>query len=125
MVLARIYGGQDLNLKRLLMPNAGEITRLRLAELIFRFSWRIASQNMMQEDVPNRLAHCRSGGLRYSSTSVEACELASFSCPCRPGANDVCCVGAQQLTSQTCRSEEHTSELQSLLRISYAVICMQ
>src|SRR3546814_3125127 len=25
---------------------------------------------------------------------------------------------------QTCRSEEHTSELQSLMRISYAVFCL-
>src|SRR3546814_5639629 len=27
--------------------------------------------------------------------------------------------------SQTCRSEEHTSELQSLMRISYAVFCLK
>src|SRR3546814_4741249 len=27
------------------------------------------------------------------------------------------------LTPRTCRSEEHTSELQSLMRISYAVFC--
>src|SRR3546814_971094 len=26
---------------------------------------------------------------------------------------------------QTCRSEEHTSELQSLMRISYAVFCLK
>src|SRR3546814_19539043 len=33
---------------------------------------------------------------------------------CRP-----CCTG------QCCRSEEHTSELQSLMRISYAVFCLK
>src|SRR3546814_8541659 len=27
--------------------------------------------------------------------------------------------------AHTCRSEEHTSELQSLMRISYAVFCLQ
>src|SRR3546814_7181325 len=27
--------------------------------------------------------------------------------------------------AQTCRSEEHTSELQSLMRISYAVFCLK
>src|SRR3546814_12899456 len=27
--------------------------------------------------------------------------------------------------SRTCRSEEHTSELQSLMRISYAVFCLK
>src|SRR3546814_5627338 len=28
-------------------------------------------------------------------------------------------------SSSTCRSEEHTSELQSLMRISYAVFCLK
>src|SRR3546814_2578013 len=28
-------------------------------------------------------------------------------------------------SSRTCRSEEHTSELQSLMRISYAVFCLK
>src|SRR3546814_9987458 len=28
-------------------------------------------------------------------------------------------------SSRTCRSEEHTSELQSLMRISYAVLCLR
>src|SRR3546814_5274800 len=32
---------------------------------------------------------------------------------------------AQKPTSQTSRSEEHTSELQSLMRISYAVFCLK
>src|SRR3546814_5170693 len=34
--------------------------------------------------------------------------------------------GCQALSDVTvCRSEEHTSELQSLMRISYAVFCLQ
>src|SRR3546814_7520755 len=33
--------------------------------------------------------------------------------------------GAAQLTSFKYRSEEHTSELQSLMRISYAVFCLK
>src|SRR3546814_5868383 len=40
----------------------------------------------------------------------------------------VCCavgpVGAEQRVDR-CRSEEHTSELQSLMRISYAVFCLK
>src|SRR3546814_2596385 len=32
---------------------------------------------------------------------------------------------ARHLTSATKRSEEHTSELQSLMRISYAVFCLK
>src|SRR3546814_2314215 len=34
-------------------------------------------------------------------------------------------VEAQRLDSQVQRSEEHTSELQSLMRISYAVFCLK
>src|SRR3546814_6046038 len=32
---------------------------------------------------------------------------------------------ANRLQSKRCRSEEHTSELQSLMRISYAVFCLK
>src|SRR3546814_4939374 len=35
------------------------------------------------------------------------------------------CVQAIQLGSSAKRSEEHTSELQSLMRISYAVFCLK
>src|SRR3546814_7185228 len=34
-------------------------------------------------------------------------------------------VGASQQLAEIIRSEEHTSELQSLMRISYAVFCLQ
>src|SRR3546814_10479190 len=34
-------------------------------------------------------------------------------------------IGLNQLTSPSLRSEEHTSELQSLMRISYAVFCLK
>src|SRR3546814_1285405 len=34
-------------------------------------------------------------------------------------------VQASQLWTMGCRSEEHTSELQSLMRISYAVFCLK
>src|SRR3546814_5209085 len=33
--------------------------------------------------------------------------------------------GADARAPQACRSEEHTSELQSLMRISYAVFCLK
>src|SRR3546814_3644254 len=32
---------------------------------------------------------------------------------------------APRIAHQSCRSEEHTSELQSLMRISYAVFCLK
>src|SRR3546814_2664354 len=41
------------------------------------------------------------------------------------GVTDVHHVHAWSLTSGRNRSEEHTSELQSLMRISYAVFCLK
>src|SRR3546814_1003774 len=34
-------------------------------------------------------------------------------------------IGASRVPAGTSRSEEHTSELQSLMRISYAVFCLK
>src|SRR3546814_9140569 len=34
-------------------------------------------------------------------------------------------LGAEDRAAEAARSEEHTSELQSLMRISYAVLCLQ
>src|SRR3546814_9227329 len=45
---------------------------------------------------------------------------AQESLPSAPGWSDV-----QQILATTERSEEHTSELQSLMRISYAVFCLK
>src|SRR3546814_4450498 len=36
-----------------------------------------------------------------------------------------CCQARQEIASRRGRSEEHTSELQSLMRISYAVFCLK
>src|SRR3546814_7944823 len=38
---------------------------------------------------------------------------------------DIVEKGAQPIESESLRSEEHTSELPSLMRISYAVFCLQ
>src|SRR3546814_8140953 len=50
-------------------------------------------------------------------------------CPCRSFASGCCLVHARNdnLGSERSspRSEEHTSELQSLMRISYAVFCLK
>src|SRR3546814_8838832 len=42
----------------------------------------------------------------------------------RPGKDGINCV-ASTISNTMNRSEEHTSELQSLLRISYAVFCLK
>src|SRR3546814_5242345 len=53
---------------------------------------------------------------------------------CRPSCSDapICSIFGQCACSgpifsiiSSCRSEEHTSELQSLMRISYAVFCLK
>src|SRR3546814_9567175 len=44
----------------------------------------------------------------------ECCKHGLPFAQCMPGSDDGCC-----------RSEEHTSELQSLMRISYAVFCLK
>src|SRR3546814_1533016 len=41
--------------------------------------------------------------------------------PCHSPSWTTCCGG----TTNQCSSEEHTSELQSLMRISYAVFCLK
>src|SRR3546814_6772734 len=41
------------------------------------------------------------------------------------GANDRASIAFFFLPIQVTRSEEHTSELQSLMRLSYAVFCLQ
>src|SRR3546814_5177100 len=44
---------------------------------------------------------------------------------CRPRRADGRSAGARHRRGATPRSEEHTSELQSLMRISYAVFCLK
>src|SRR3546814_3136198 len=57
-----------------------------------------------------------SGGTKYTVP-------ASADCPASASATGSCAARPICLTSR--RSEEHTSELQSLMRISYAVFCLK
>src|SRR3546814_8075008 len=55
--------------------------------------------------------------------TIEKLTSTTCSAPCRPKA-----AAAASAISGSCvarRSEEHTSELQSLMRISYAVFCLK
>src|SRR3546814_5713668 len=62
--------------------------------------------------------------LRIGNRDIDVFELAlghgnlRYLCPTRKGAN-------HRLAQSATRSEEHTSELQSLMRISYAVFCLK
>src|SRR3546814_6953219 len=73
-------------------------------------------------DITQRASGAASADLRNSASSLMG-GLGSRNSefhPILPGQNDRV-PGAQQ----TFRSEEHTSELQSLMRISYAVFCLK
>src|SRR3546814_1842542 len=46
-------------------------------------------------------------------------------CKRHPSNEDACCDQGEDRAQSVHRSEEHTSELQSLMRISYAVFCLK
>src|SRR3546814_3944157 len=58
-----------------------------------------------------------------SGTPVAVVVLAAAALP--PGAATTGLASALAATSEVMRSEEHTSELQSLMRSSYAVFCLK
>src|SRR3546814_8491248 len=57
---------------------------------------------------------CSCCGQCPHSLKISSCDPAIFSC-----------IAVASTTPPNGRSEEHTSELQSLMRISYAVFCLQ
>src|SRR3546814_6975046 len=62
--------------------------------------------------------------LWYSPTMAGSLKTASRHCASLP----IClppCLRQRTADWMPCRSEEHTSELQSLMRISYAVFCLK
>src|SRR3546814_4830227 len=70
--------------------------------------------------------HAGAGGLEAGDGAADRIELggADGELPERLAAEEVLDVGAA-LVGDVGRSEEHTSELQSLMRISYAVFCLK
>src|SRR3546814_4518866 len=67
------------------------------------------------------------GGLRVSglvsTASTEKCPVFTSASAARASASLV--IERRSILSPRQRSEEHTSELQSLMRISYAVFCLK
>src|SRR3546814_2699518 len=55
-----------------------------------------------------------------SALALSACGTTNWGFPYRPDIQQ-----GNWITSEQVRSEEHTSELQSLMRISYAVFCLK
>src|SRR3546814_1988798 len=52
-------------------------------------------------------------------------DLGAFGIGLRPAALEITGLGVDLADREADRSEEHTSELQSLMRISYAVFCLK
>src|SRR3546814_2810502 len=65
----------------------------------------------------------RKNCMRCLMSALPETELMRF-CTCMP-VLDVAIANRDQCSPKTRRSEEHTSELQSLMRISYAVFCLK
>src|SRR3546814_5485053 len=74
----------------------------------------------VQQDV--RLASHDAGGRARDVEQHRVETVAGRFVPPRAGVGG---VGRAQVRVSTDRSEEHTSELQSLMRISYAVFCLK
>src|SRR3546814_9385184 len=90
-------------------------------------------------DGDHRAAENRAGGKGGAQNKGRRNRPAPFALPFREGSPYFVCVSPTPLSdgaisplssialafSSPCRSEEHTSELQSLMRISSAVFCLQ
>src|SRR3546814_6744443 len=76
-----------------------------------------------EPDLPgSRRGRIMPGSLCPANPSARAGPKARFRPPAPP---DPCSRIAWRVPRDTPRSEEHTSELQSLMRISYAVFCLK
>src|SRR3546814_1225056 len=81
----------------------------------------------LDESRPNAGADGGRGGRRDQSSAGRSGRRASSSAVARPSseARGARSCRADRVRHLGHRSEEHTSELQSLMRISYAVFCLQ
>src|SRR3546814_1646532 len=103
-------------------PSSGE-QRLPDANPLFRRQIeRIVGGNVVGVIPLIEIAHDRDARLRrrmrIGDQPLEEVVLAVVAAP------DLCPAEIEALVSGQTRSEEHTSELQSLMRISYAVFCL-
>src|SRR3546814_9525568 len=85
---------------------------------LFRSVWRPIFRHLIVGRPPQYVRNRKAGGCGSDDRSrINDCLYRAFA-PCAP-------AGAVTLVFFFCRSEEHTSELQSLMRISYAVFCLK
>src|SRR3546814_2363533 len=90
---------------------AAKVARLMNAPVTTVWAWQKSNRIP-----PARLAHLR---LALKANRI-TCRTLEAGC----GQNGPA-MAARQVAQKASRSEEHTSELQSLMRISYAVFCLK
>src|SRR3546814_9997005 len=84
------------------------------------------SQRLDGEIIPPALAVKAMRDSGYKNTAYALAELIDNSVQANASNVEVICLEAyRQVNERASRSEEHTSELQSLMRISYAVFCLK
>src|SRR3546814_2675117 len=90
---------------------------------------RVAADDLQLEAVVADVAGMRleDGGIRFAEADPDVAQRQELDVVAdqlgQPAPDLARPVGQRQLRQET-RSEEHTSELQSLMRISYAVFCL-
>src|SRR3546814_7568431 len=86
----------------------------------------VCSSDLLEWAAESEVAALRSGDVAVFSADIDAEEKVIALIHCRSNASDA----REALKTEVAgilrmRSEEHTSELQSLMRISYAVFCLK
>src|SRR3546814_5003965 len=102
----------------------GNSCRSILAEATFNHLAPTGWKAMSAGSQPTGTVHPRSLSL-LTHEGIDTGELHSKSWDNLPLAPDVVITVCANAAGETCRSEEHTSELQSLMRRSYAVFCLK
>src|SRR3546814_6029891 len=102
-----------------------------LLDMSFELTKGYLNQNQLTKDeLPDliRSIHQTLSDLRNtgSPTTIDAAPTAITAAPVAAlPASSATALPAPASAAKTARSEEHTSELQSLMRISYAVFCLK
>src|SRR3546814_10271597 len=99
---------QRVSVSRWIRPAHPGYASIRVHDLKHTFGRRLRAAGVTQEDRKALLGH-KNGSITSHYSGAELGHL----------------IEAANMVSATDRSEEHTSELQSLMRISYAVFCLK
>src|SRR3546814_10829566 len=104
-----------------MLPRPPSSTR---TDTLFPYTTLVRSQRRARAGRRHRGCRSRSGGGEHAGLGdCQAADRNHLQGPARPGRGAP--PGDRDRAQAALRSEEHTSELQSLMRISYAVFCLK